>query len=404
MVFSQLPAPIVAAMHKAKAMLDALMGPSRDTGGRADDWKDKTVCKKFLVGFCPYDKAVLGGRRGNEACPKIHNENLREAFSKHEDGKPDSKFRRDCEDISIRDLMDCIAEKELYAKKQLENKRAEQKIRRLPDEVNTKISQMKREAMGLKEKAAALEDSDARLKEQLEKEAATAIADYEAFVKEEERKAALAAPRAQSCEVCGTAYTGDEEYKMHLEYRVHHSYTQIQEKLEELRTKKAEWEKTKKEADAAERKKRMEADIEKAERRAAKKDKEKVSDGEQAKRSRSKDKDKDRDKDEHKDKDRDKKKKDGSKSRSRSRREKGREREKEKQKEKDRRDKKRSRSRSMSRSKKNGRRSRSKSRSRSRKNSKRERGRSRGRKSRSRGKRCSRSRSRRGGRRSRSRR
>merc|ERR1712187_895967 len=121
------------------------------------------------------------------------------------------------------------------------SKRAEQKIRRLPDEVNARISAMKREAMNLKEKAASLtEDTDARQKEQLEQEAATAIADYEAFVKEEERKAALAAPKAQSCEICGTAYTGDDEYKMHLEYRVHTVYQQMKEKLEELKSRKEE--------------------------------------------------------------------------------------------------------------------------------------------------------------------
>merc|ERR1712048_164242 len=176
------------------------------------------------------------------------------AFNKHADGAPGSSFRRDCEEIALRDLAECLAEKEAYAKKQLENKRAEQKIRRLPDEVNAKISAMKREAMNLKEKAAALtEDTDTRQKEQLESEAATALADYEAYVKEEERKAALAAPRAQSCEICGTAYTGDDEYKNHLEYRVHSCYQQVKDKLEEFKSRKEARDKARKEADAAER-------------------------------------------------------------------------------------------------------------------------------------------------------
>merc|ERR1712048_147826 len=127
-----------------------------------------------------------------------------------------------------------------------------------------------------KEKAAALtEDTETRQKEQLESEAATALADYEAYVKEEEKKAALAAPRAQSCEVCGTAYTGDDEYKQHLEYRVHSCYQQVKDKLEELKSRKEERDKARREEGAAERKKKMEAEIEKQEKRAARKDKEK---------------------------------------------------------------------------------------------------------------------------------
>merc|ERR1712048_1208562 len=150
-----------------------------------------------------------------------------------------------------------------------------------------------------KEKAAALtEDTETRQKEQLEAEAATALADYEAYVKEEEKKAALAAPKAQSCEVCGTAYTGDDEYKQHLEYRVHDGYQQIKDKLEELKSRKEERDKARREEGAAERKKKMEAEIEKQEKRAAKKDKEKNG-------ADSDDKEKDRRKDRSTDRDRD---------------------------------------------------------------------------------------------------
>eukprot|EP00929_Paragymnodinium_shiwhaense_P099967 TRINITY_DN6190_c0_g1_i2.p1 TRINITY_DN6190_c0_g1~~TRINITY_DN6190_c0_g1_i2.p1 ORF type:complete len:172 (-),score=24.29 TRINITY_DN6190_c0_g1_i2:545-1060(-) len=87
-------------MNKAKAMLDALMGPSRDVSAKEksqEDWKDRTVCKKFLIGFCPYDKSCLGGRRSIDPCPKIHNEHLRKAFEEHGDGKPESQFRLQCE-------------------------------------------------------------------------------------------------------------------------------------------------------------------------------------------------------------------------------------------------------------------------------------------------------------------
>lgn len=264
-------------MNKAKAMLDALMGPSRDISAkeRKDDWKERTVCKKFLVGFCPYDKAVLGGRRGFEPCAKIHNEILRAAFNEHDDGAPDSSFRRDCEDVALRDLTDVLAEKDAYAKKQLEAKRAEQKCRRLSDDVNAKILQMRREAKIMTEKAATLEDCDGRLKDQLEKDAAALTTEMEAYLKDEERKAQLAAPKAESCEECGTAYVGDAEYKAHLEYKAHGSYIHVREKVEELRKNKEEWAQKKQETFAEERKKKMEEDIKKEEERAAKKKKDK---------------------------------------------------------------------------------------------------------------------------------
>merc|ERR1712187_394075 len=81
-------------MKKARATLDALMGPSRDVVAKdmSDDWKDRKVCKTFLVAACPYDKTMLGGRKGTEVCPKIHNEMLREAFNKSADVLPIALF------------------------------------------------------------------------------------------------------------------------------------------------------------------------------------------------------------------------------------------------------------------------------------------------------------------------
>merc|ERR1712066_403716 len=130
--------------NKAKAALDALMGPSRDVSAkdRNEDWKDRTVCKRFLLGMCPYDKTMLGGRGSFEPCPKIHNEILRGAFLAHADGKPDSKFRRDCEDRVLKDLEELLTEKDQYAKTQMERKKTEvAKHMKLPDEVNSKVSE-----------------------------------------------------------------------------------------------------------------------------------------------------------------------------------------------------------------------------------------------------------------------
>merc|ERR1712107_778266 len=91
---------IIDTMNKAKAMLHALMGPSRDLApsDKKEDWRDRKVCKAFLVAFCPYEKSMLGGRRNFEVCDRIHNEMLKVEFNKHADGAPDSSFRRECEE------------------------------------------------------------------------------------------------------------------------------------------------------------------------------------------------------------------------------------------------------------------------------------------------------------------
>jgi len=231
-------------MKKAQAMLDALMGPSRNSSlsskNTSEDWRDRKVCKTFLVAVCPYDKTMLGGRKSIEVCPKIHNEALREAFKAHADGAPDSRFRRDCEDKAMRDLLEAIAARDVFAREQLSHKNAQLNIR--PTGRNKEIGKMKRQVCEIKEKADLIDDTEsiaaASLKEQLLKEYATGMEEYEAFVKEEERKAEADAPRAKACKVCGTAYVEDDDYNLHVGWTRHTTYLQIEEHLEILRKKK----------------------------------------------------------------------------------------------------------------------------------------------------------------------
>eukprot|EP00928_Gymnodinium_smaydae_P056205 TRINITY_DN39621_c0_g1_i1.p1 TRINITY_DN39621_c0_g1~~TRINITY_DN39621_c0_g1_i1.p1 ORF type:complete len:356 (-),score=73.30 TRINITY_DN39621_c0_g1_i1:113-1180(-) len=229
-------------MNKAKAMLDALMGPSRDLAPneKKDEWRDRSVCKAYLAGFCPYDKACLGGRRSISACTKIHNEILRESFNKHADGAADSSFRRDCEDKALRDIADVISLRDSYANEQRNNKNAEMKIRKTGN--NKEVGAKKRKAMEIKEQADALDDTQgvevATKKQQLLEEFAIRLQEYEAFAKEEEKKEDAAAPKASTCKVCGTAYYGDDEYNNHLAYKAHAAYLQVDENLRILQEKK----------------------------------------------------------------------------------------------------------------------------------------------------------------------
>lgn len=107
-------------MNKAKAMLDALMGPSRDIAQKdkpTDEFKDKNVCKHFLVGCCPM--GVLGKKLEairqspaafcispgvtfdkpsvipKEGCTKLHSQGLRTQLAEHPDH---AKYQRQYEE------------------------------------------------------------------------------------------------------------------------------------------------------------------------------------------------------------------------------------------------------------------------------------------------------------------
>merc|ERR1719160_2316151 len=77
----------------AKALLDSLMGPSRDKPKdqqRTDEWKKSDVCKRYLVGFCPNSAQhnwFHNTRRDVGVCNKIHSDRLKADFGGHKDRK-----------------------------------------------------------------------------------------------------------------------------------------------------------------------------------------------------------------------------------------------------------------------------------------------------------------------------
>mmetsp|Transcript_51122 Transcript_51122/g.91831 ORF Transcript_51122/g.91831 Transcript_51122/m.91831 type:complete len:393 (-) Transcript_51122:52-1230(-) len=369
-------------MNKARAMLDALMGPQRDTkkDENSEDWKDKTICKGFLIGFCPLDKGVLGGKRTMDVCEKIHSEVIRAQFAEHKDGQEGSELLIKYEEYSIRDLEFAVAECEAYGRREVERLRKEPRSKALPQDVNQKISQMKRESTALAQKAAALDDQEHRQKESLMKESEDIANQVKTYEKDEEAKVA-ANFRPLACEICGTAYLSQNagEYETHLKYKIHESYTLVRNRLKELKDKKAERERVVKEKKEAERKKKDEERAKKAEEKEKKRkekdeDKEKRKDKDKDEKDDSdddkeKDKDKEKEKDREKDKDKEKKKKDKEKDDSDDEKEKEKEKSK-KDKDKDKKDKDRDRSgdrdrrRSRSRGRDKARRDRSRSRDR----------------------------------------
>lgn len=288
------------------------MGPGRDEvkSDTSQDWKDKTVCKPFLVGFCPFDRAVLGGKRTLQACEKIHSEVIRDRFNAHDDGKPDSELRIKYEGYAIRDLEFACLECDGHSRKEIERLRTEPRSKALPPDANMRISGMKREAAQLLSRSEKLEDTEARQKETLKKQSEDLMEEAKLAEKEEERKV-IENFRPKTCEICGTPYLDQSEYDTHLGYKVHDSYKLVREKLTELKEKKAEREKKAQEAKEAKRKEKN---------GDSKKDKDDKKDSEGRDRSRRGDRKKSASRDRgRRDRDRERGRKDR-KSRSRSRR------------------------------------------------------------------------------------
>ncbi|CAK0887251.1 unnamed protein product [Prorocentrum cordatum] len=318
------------AMNKARAMLDALMGPGRDAGKKdaKASFRDRAVCRSFLIGFCPLDKSVLGGKRSLEPCARIHSETMKEKF----EADPEAEsYRKDCEASAFKDLEYVIHECDGHISREKARVREEARKRKwaLPTDVNARISQMKKEVQALEKSCEGMDDHQHKEKENNLKQAELLKKDIEEYTKEETRKAAEKVEPDEVCDVCGTVYANKEQQDLHLNYRVHKAYVEARERFKELKEKVRSREEELKKAKEEERqRKRKEAYGDKADdkdkgksedkksgkEKGHEKDKSKDADGGGDENGEDKDKDKDdddgtskqvKDKDNNKDQDRD---------------------------------------------------------------------------------------------------
>eukprot|EP00931_Biecheleriopsis_adriatica_P010033 TRINITY_DN111127_c0_g1_i1.p1 TRINITY_DN111127_c0_g1~~TRINITY_DN111127_c0_g1_i1.p1 ORF type:complete len:399 (-),score=92.47 TRINITY_DN111127_c0_g1_i1:135-1262(-) len=239
-------------MNQAKAMLDALMGPQRDVGRKgkkdpSDDWKDKSVCKNFLVGCCPKDKDLLGGVQKLDlvACTKIHSELIRNRFLEHADGKKDSKLRQEYEEDMLVDLQDALKERDRFLQREKEKMKKDKRYSILPQEDKEKVDKLKEDSEINLRKAKELEEMAFPQGQGGGNNFYSIILELRATAKEmqeqaEDHQRAALRRVAQSfeprtCDVCGTGYMNKEEYEAHLSGRVHEGFQQVQEKWEELK-------------------------------------------------------------------------------------------------------------------------------------------------------------------------
>eukprot|EP00931_Biecheleriopsis_adriatica_P094363 TRINITY_DN68017_c0_g1_i1.p1 TRINITY_DN68017_c0_g1~~TRINITY_DN68017_c0_g1_i1.p1 ORF type:complete len:348 (+),score=72.03 TRINITY_DN68017_c0_g1_i1:110-1153(+) len=236
-------------MNKARAMLDALMGPNRDERERdkekaKEKFKDSTVCKSFLIGLCPMDPTYLGGKRQFKACQKIHSEIMKDQFGVHPDFE---KLRLQYEAEAIpgfeKVLNDCtarVAEEKVRIREDWGNRRPP-----LAADVISKIHAAKRASRLKAEAADALEDSQVQEKNRLMKEADELAKEADAMEEKEMQKAKEEAVPEEVCEICGTSYQGSAGNAAHKKFKVHIAYQEIRDKLGEM-SERAEKEKSKK--------------------------------------------------------------------------------------------------------------------------------------------------------------
>mmetsp|Transcript_20213 Transcript_20213/g.54208 ORF Transcript_20213/g.54208 Transcript_20213/m.54208 type:complete len:303 (+) Transcript_20213:80-988(+) len=228
-------------MMDAKALLDSLMGPSRDKDlkeqRRSDGWKEENVCKRYIIGFCPNNQNDCwfnARRRDLGLCTKVHSEALRKQFQDHPDRE---KHLPAYEKEFLAYLESVISEADASI--------AREKKKAAPAGVETRIPvHLKGTAKELKQQA---EDCLKLAEEAAEKgdvEGSKRLTAQSGKLKEdlEDLKARYTyeSTGENVCEVCGVRCLPGEQadYEAHLEGKLHLGYKKMRDKAQELREKR----------------------------------------------------------------------------------------------------------------------------------------------------------------------
>ncbi|CAK0855244.1 unnamed protein product, partial [Prorocentrum cordatum] len=230
-------------MDDARKLLDSLMGPSRNADekerARQDGWKDKSVCKRYLVGFCPNDAndnwfKFKSRGRDQGLCYKVHSEALKRQFEAHSER---DRYQREYEKEFLSHLENLVSEADAWIAREKKNCRPAGMETRIPIHLKFNMDQLKKDAEECVKRAEelaekgdvegskrALADSD-RVKQD--------IVDIWA-------RFTFQTAGETVCEVCGIRCQPDEpvDYEAHLQGKLHRGYLRIREKVEELRAKK----------------------------------------------------------------------------------------------------------------------------------------------------------------------
>merc|ERR1712039_549009 len=278
---------------------------------KGDGWKDKSVCKRFLVQYCPTDKEdnwFRNTRRDPGACFKVHSDRLKADFEKHPDKE---RYRYDYEKEFLEFCEKIVEDAEAWIKREKANCVAPGKRLKMNDGIKQKIADMQDRSEILFCQA---EDLASKGEVSASKQASAESASLKEEIKKIKEDHSYESVGEIVCEVCGVRCNPDEQadYQAHMDGKVHAAYTTIRNTVKELR------EKLKNGRPAGAEKDEKKDEVSRRRRRD--------SDDEDDKKDRRKDKDRDADRDRSKrdrrsrDRSRDRRSRDRSRSRDRRRR------------------------------------------------------------------------------------
>lgn len=293
-----------SAQDDARALLDSLMGPSRDKDQQKDGiregFKEKAVCKHYLAGLCP-NNWFKNTKREMEHCAKVHSDQLIEELKAHPET---GRYTAEYEEGLLKYLEDIAMDVDRWIARERGNLK--------PPGKELQLSAGQRKSMAEKQEVYRnLVEASTKLGDDGEVQKSMAVMaeaqDVKKEIEEIQAKHTVHTGGEAVCEACGVRYPlGDTPNEIgdrnsHFSGKMHEAYTTIREKIEELRTKRSsgEWAKY-----LPERQKTAEK---------------KGRDDGRKRRSRSRDRDKEKDRDKDGDRDRGKAKKDRPRRRSRSR-------------------------------------------------------------------------------------
>lgn len=222
----------------ARQLLDSLMGPSRDKSAeeqqKGDGWKERNVCKRYLVGFCPnnaQDNWFHNTRRDVGTCSKVHSDRLKDDFEKHPDRE---RYQYDYEKDFLDFLEGLVREADAWIAREKGNCAAPGTRTKMTPTLKTKMVEMQEKSEKLMQQA---EDLAEKGDVNLSKQAVETSRIIKEEIKELKEKHTYMSEGEQVCTICGVRCNPDEkaDYQAHLDGRLHDGYTQIRAKVQELR-------------------------------------------------------------------------------------------------------------------------------------------------------------------------
>lgn len=225
----------------AKALLDSLMGPERDKAKKdqkTDAWKERDVCKRFLVGFCPndqHDNWFHNTKRDIGICCKLHSERLRQDFESHPDRK---KYEAGYQQDFLRFLEGLNAEADACVAREKGKCAAPGKMAKLTEDQKETVANLQKQADEKMKEAEDLADKGQIVASKLAVERSKHL---QAEVKNIKETNSFIARGDTVCTVCGVRYNLDDiafaNDVAHLNSNLHKAYEKTRQKAKELREK-----------------------------------------------------------------------------------------------------------------------------------------------------------------------